>query len=121
MQAIGFSPDKVTMLQKKLMLANQVKNTVAAKKDLLFDQIEAAASLNTEEGDAEAERLATEGVDAFNRKFPTHSITDEDVNDAMLAREKARDDAIIGFRGSEKDLDAVGPLLDRMVERAERK
>ena len=121
MQAIGFSPDKVTMLQKKLMLANQVKNTVAAKKDLLFDQIEAAASLNTEEGDAEAERLATEGVDAFNRKFPTHSITDEDVNDAMLAREKARDDAIVGFRGSEKDLDAVGPLLDRMVERAERK
>ena len=121
MQAAGFSPDKVTLLQKKLMLANQVKNTIAAKKDLLYNQIEAAASLNTEEGDAEAERLASEGVDAFNRKFPTHSITDEDVNDAMLAREKARDNAIVGFRGSEKDLDAVGPLLEKMVERAERK
>jgi len=121
MQALGFSPDKVTVLQKQLMVANQVKNTIAAKKDLLYDQIEVALSKETAEGDAEAERLMDIGVEEFDAKYPSHAITGKELNAAMLAREKARDKAVAGFKGSKKDMEAVAPLLERMVERAEGK
>ena len=121
MQAAGFSPDKVTMLQKQLMFANQVKNTVGAKKDLLFNQIEAAMSLETDEGDLEAERLQDEGVDEFNRKFPSHAITGKELRQNLIARERKKEEALVGFSGSKKDIEAVTPLLDRMLERAEGK
>jgi hypothetical protein len=121
MQTLGFAPDKVTMLQKQLMFANQVKNTVGAKKDLLFDQIEVALSKETAEGDAEAERLMDIGVEEFDAKYPSHAITGKELNAALLAREKAKDKAVAGFKGSKKDMEAVAPLLERMVERAEGK
>lgn len=121
MQAAGFSPDKVTMLQKQLMFANQVKNTVNAKKDLLFNQIEAAMSLETDEGDLEAERLQDEGVDEFNRNFPSHAITGKELRQNLLARDRKKEEALVGFSGSKKDIEAVTPLLDRMLERAESK
>lgn len=121
MQAAGFSPDKVTLLQKQLMFANQVKNTVGAKRDLLFNQIEAAMSLETDEGDLEAERLQDEGVDEFNRKFPSHAITGKELRQNLIARERKKEEALVGFSGSKKDIEAVTPLLDRMLERAEGK
>jgi predicted N-formylglutamate amidohydrolase len=46
-------------------------------------------------------------------------LKDADINNALLKREKIRDDAIAGVTVTKKQADALGPLLDRMEQRLE--
>jgi hypothetical protein len=92
---------------------------VRIERDRLLNKLDIAARKDSAEGDAEFERIMNEEVDAFNEKFPSAELKDADINNALLKREKIRDDAIAGVTVTKKQADALGPLLDRMEQRLE--
>lgn len=120
-QRIGFSPDEVAVLQKEAVKANAAKERVRIERDKLLDKLDIADRKGTDEGDAEFDRIMDEEVEAFNDKYPSAELKWAQIRDSLKTRQKQRDDAIAGVTVTKKQADALGPLLDRMEERIERR
>jgi hypothetical protein len=116
-QRIGFAPDIIAITQKEGVKAAAAQEKVRIERERLLTKLDIADRKDSPEGDAEFDRIMDEEVDAFNEKFPNAELSDSDINDALLTRQKIRDDAIAGVTVTEKQADALGPLLDRMEKR----
>jgi len=116
-QRIGFTPDILATTQKEGFKASTAQEKVRIERDRLLMKLDIADRKDSPEGDAEFERIMDEEVDAFNEKYPSAELTDSAINDALLTRQKIRDDAIAGVVVTDKQADALGPLLDRMEKR----
>lgn len=120
-QKIGFAPDIISVLQKEGVKANAAKERVRLERDKLLDKLDIADRKGTDEGDAEFDRIMDEEVEAFNDKYPSAELKWAQIRDSLKARQKQRDDAIAGVTVTKKQADALGPLLDRMEERVEKR
>jgi len=118
-QRIGFAPDIVSTLQKEGFKAKAAVEKVRIERERLLDKLDIADRKGTDEGDAEYDRIMEEEVEPFNDKYPNAELKQSQINDALKARRKVRDDSIAGVTITKKQADALDPLLERMEKRIE--
>jgi hypothetical protein len=119
-QALGFTPDIVSTIQKEGTKIAAAKESIRIQREALLNKLDIADRKDSEEGDAEYERILDTEVEKFNEKFPSYELTDDSIQSSLDARQDARDNAIAGVTVDTKDEDAFGALLDNMEERIER-
>jgi hypothetical protein len=119
-QALGFTPDIVSTIQKEGTKIAAAKESIRIQRDALLKKLEIADRKDSDEGDVEFERIMEEEVEKFNDKFPSYELTDKTINKSLATKEKARDNSIAGVTVDKKDEDAFGVLLERMEERIDR-
>lgn len=119
-QALGFTPDIVSTIQKEGTKIAAARESIRIQRDALLKKLEIADRKDSDEGDVEFERIMEEEVEKFNDKFPSYELTDRTINKSLAAKEKARDNSIAGVTVDKKDEDAFGVLLERMEERIDR-
>jgi hypothetical protein len=120
-QSLGFTPDLIAITQKEGIKAAAATAKVDMERTKLLDMLDIADRTDTPEGDDEFERIMDEEVDKFNDKYPSREITWRNVRESLKSREKARGDAIAGVMVTKKQEEALGPLLDRMEERIDKR
>ena len=119
-QALGFTPDIVSITQKEGTKIAAAKESIRIQRDALLEKLDIADRKDSDEGDAEFDRIMDEEVEKFNDMFPKYELKDSDIQKSLASRQKARENAIAGVTVDKKDEDAFGNLLDRMEERIER-
>jgi len=119
-QALGFTPDIVSTTQKEGTKIAAARESIRIQRDALLEKLDIADRKDSDEGDAEFERIMDEEVDKFNDMFPNYELKDSDIQKSLASRQKIRDNAIAGVAVDKKDEDAFSAVLDRMEERIER-
>jgi hypothetical protein len=94
---------------------------VRIERERLLNKLDVADRKGTDEGDAEYDRIMEEEVEPFNDKYPNAELKQSQINDALKARRKIRDDSIAGVTLTKKQADALDPLLERMEKRIEKR
>jgi hypothetical protein len=119
-QALGFTPDIVSTIQKEGTKIAAAKESIRIQREALLNKLDIADRKDSDEGDAEFDRIMDTEVEKFNEKFPSYELTDDSIQRSLDAKQEARDNAIAGVTVDTKDEDAFGALLDKMEERIER-
>jgi hypothetical protein len=119
-QALGFTPDIVSITQKEATKIAAAKESIRIQREALLNKLDIADRKDSDEGDAEYERILDTEVEKFNEKFPSYELTDDSIQSSLDARQDARDNAIAGVTADIKDEDAFGVLLERMADRIDK-
>ena len=119
-QALGFTPDIVSITQKEATKIAAAKESIRIQSEALLNKLDIADRKDSDEGDAEYERILDTEVEKFNEKFPSYELTDDGIQKSLDARQEARDNAIAGVAADTRDEDAFGALLERMAARIDK-